>query len=72
VDKEGNTFQVAGQQDTAAFVTLGQQREHDLHLLPGLPDISQIVDDHAFIARVPFDQAAQLEIARKQDVLRYK
>src|ERR1700687_5760086 len=50
--------QVAGQQHTATLIAFSQQREDDLHLLSGLPDVAQIVDDHSFVARVPLEEAA--------------
>lgn len=39
------------------------QREDDFHLFPRLPDVPEIVDDHAFVTCVALDQAAQLEVA---------
>ena len=38
--------QVAADQETAAFVALGQQREQHFHLVPALLDIAQVVDKY--------------------------
>jgi hypothetical protein len=42
--------QVTGEEHTAPFLTFSQQREGHFDFLPGLADVSETVDDHAFIA----------------------
>ena len=36
--------QVAGQQDAATFVTMGQQCEENLHFLPALLNVADVID----------------------------
>src|SRR5437016_6690883 len=49
-------WQVARQQDAAAFITLRQQGEHDLHLLSTLLHVPHLVDDEtvaSFLISLP-------------------
>ena len=54
--------QIAGHQDAAAFVTLGQQSEHHFHVVPALLQVAQIVDDQSVVAAQAFDLPAQPQI----------
>lgn len=54
--------QVTGEEHTAAFITLGQQREQHLHFLPGLLDIAQIIDDQHFVASQFLQNPRQAQI----------
>jgi hypothetical protein len=47
--------EVRRDQHAAASVALRQNREQHLHFLPGLLDITRIVDDEGFVVREFFD-----------------
>ena len=53
---------VARQQHAAPLVAVGEQGEEDLHLLPVLLDVADVVDDHRVEPRQPLERARELEI----------
>ena len=62
--------QIRGDQDAAAFVALGQEREEHVHLVPLLPDIADVIDDQGVVLREPLQHPWQLEVPlRHQELL---
>ena len=54
--------QVAGEQNTASFVALRQQREQNFHFFTALLDIAHLVNDETLIASQLFDGPAEFQI----------
>lgn len=48
-------WQVAGEQNTASLLALCQQSKDDFHFFARLPDVPEIINDHAFVAGVFLD-----------------
>ena len=54
--------EIARQQHAAAFVTLGQQREQNLHLFAALLHIADVVDDQGVALRKTPDRARKFQV----------
>lgn len=55
--------EIARQQHAAAFVTLGQQREQNLHLFATLLHVANVVDDQGIALRKTTDRARKFQVA---------
>ena len=55
--------QVGGDDDGFVFVALGEELEEDFHLLAGLLDVADVVDDDGVEAMEPGDHLGKLEVA---------
>jgi len=55
--------QIARQQHAATFVTLGQEREQDFHLLTSLLHVADVVDDQCVALRVPTDHSREFQVS---------
>jgi hypothetical protein len=66
-------WQVARQQDAATLVTLRQQQEQHLHLLPALLNIAQVVHDQRFPTRHLLEHLGESQVPlRRQQLLHQK
>ena len=61
--------QIARQQHTASFVTLGQQREQNLHLFATLLHVADVVDDQGVALRKATDRSREFQVALRYQQL---
>ena len=54
---------VAGNDDAASFVSLGQQHEKNVSLVSSLRDVRYVVDDQCFVFVQVFDEWVQRQIS---------